>query len=115
MRLFLSILILIVLSFIAEHFFAWWSIAIVSFFVGLLSNLSPGKAFLSGFLGIGIFWLIMILCKDIPNNHILSQRMATLVIKTPDYILFILMTVIIGGLVGGFAAWSGGLGRRMFN
>lgn len=114
MRLFLSILILILLSFIAEHFFVWWSIAIVSFFVGLLSNLSPGKAFLAGFLGIAIFWLIMVLCKDIPNNHILSQRMA-MVFKLPNYFLFILVTVVIGGLVGGFAAWSGGLGRRMFN
>lgn len=115
MRLFFSILILIVLSFIAEHFFGWWSIAIASFFVGLLSNLSPGKAFLAGFLGVAIFWLIVVLCKDIPNNHILSQRMATLMFKTPNYILFILVTVVVGGLVGGFAAWSGGLGRRMFN
>ncbi len=114
MRFIISILLIAVLAAFAEHFFAWWSVAVVCFLVTLIAGLKPGKAFLAGFFGIGICWLVAALCHDIANDHILSQRMAEL-FKLPNYILFILVTVLIGSLVGGLAGWSGGLVRKMFD
>ena len=110
MKLFLSIILIALLSAAAEYFFPWWTIAIVSFLVCLVMAITPGKALLAGSLGIAIFWIIAILLKDIPNDHILSHRMAAL-FHLPDYPLFIIVTVFIGALTGGLAGWSGALFR----
>ena len=105
-----GILLIAILSGIAELFLPWWSIAVVAFAVVLL--LKPGKAFWTGFAGVGIYWLIASMFRDVRNDHILSTRLAG-VFHLPSYWLFLLVTAIIGGLVGGLSAWAGSLiGRR---
>jgi hypothetical protein len=101
-----------VLSALATFFLPWWLIAVVAFLVALLSGLRPGKAFLAGFAGIALFWFVASLLRDIPNDHILSQRMAVLFFKKPSYFGFIGLSVFLGGLVGGMAGWTGALARR---
>ena len=106
MKLLTAIILIALGSAVAEYFLPWWTIAIVAFVVSLAVDLRPGKAFLSGFLGIAVFWLIAALVRDIPNVHILSSEMAVLFFKTPAYGMFIFVTVLAGALVGGVAAWS---------
>ncbi len=106
MRFLFSVLIIALLSAGAEFLLPWWSCAVVCFLVALFARQSGGRAFLIGFLGVGIFWLVAALLHDVANEHILSTRMAAL-FKLPNYWLFILVTVFIGGLVGGMAAWVG--------
>jgi hypothetical protein len=101
-----------VLGAFAEHIFAWWSIAVAAFLMSFLFNLKPGQSFLSGFLAISIFWLIYIIKADTANEHILSQKMAVL-ISLPNYALFIIVNVVLGGLVGGLGSLSGVYIRRM--
>jgi hypothetical protein len=91
----------------------WWMIAVVSFLVSFIIHLSSGKAFLSGFLGIALCWFAFILKIDMANEHILSGRMANL-FHLPNYGSFIVVNLIIGGLVGGLAAWSGAALRNGF-
>lgn len=114
MRLFISIILIALLSLAAENYFAWWTIALVSFFVTLFANMNPGRGFVAGFTGIALLWLFMAASHDIPNNHILSARMADVIFHKPNYVLLLLFTVIIGGLVGGLSGWSGSLVRRIF-
>jgi hypothetical protein len=95
---------------VAEFWLPWWSIAVVCFLVSFFAGLRGGKAFLAGFLGIALFWLVAALVHDVPNEHILSTRMAVL-FKLPNYLLFILVTVVLGGLIGGLSAWAGALVR----
>lgn len=113
MRLLISILLIAILSFITEYFFSWWTLAIGCFFVTLFSSLSYGKSFLSGFLGIILLWLVVAFIKDFSNDHILSSRMAK-VFHLNSSVLYIIVASLIGGIVGGFAAWSGALVRRYF-
>ncbi len=110
MKFLLSVILIALLAMGAEHFLPWWSVAVVSFLVSVLISQKPGRAFLSGFCGIGIFWLITALRHDVANDHILSTRMAAL-FHLPNYGLFIGVTVLIGGLVGGLSAWAGALMR----
>lgn len=98
-----GILMIAILSAIATWLMPWWMIAVVSFLVSAFYR--PPKAFLTGFLGIALFWLVWILLRDIPNEHILSSRMAK-VFSLPNHILLIALNIFVGGLIGGLAAWS---------
>jgi hypothetical protein len=107
MRTLLAILLTATLAFIAGTYLPWWSIAIVAFLVALLLRQSPGMGFLSGFLGIFLCWGIVALWIDIRNQHILSQRIAGLMKLGDSSVLILLVTALVGGLVGGFAAMAG--------
>lgn len=107
MRLILATLLTATLSFLAGLYTPWWSIAIISFLVALLIKQRYGVAFLSGFLGIFLCWGILALWIDMKNNHVLSNKMAQLLPLGGSSILLILVTGLVGGLVGGFAAMSG--------
>ena len=109
-RFLLSVILIAVLSAVAEQWLPWWTIAVVCFIVALVANQRPGKAFLMGFMGIAIFWLVDCTMHDIANEHILATRMAAL-FKLSNYALFIVVTVFVGGLVGGLSAWAGALLR----
>jgi len=111
MRFTTSVILTIVLAAAAEYFFPWWTIAVVAFIIAFIAGLRPGKSFLSGFVSIGLLWLAWALWADVANDHILSIKMAAL-FKLPNYILFIAVTTLVGALVGGLAAWSGGLMKR---
>ena len=107
MKFILSILLIAALSFLAGLVLPWWSIAIVAFLVGLFFPQSIGRGFLSGFLGIFILWFILALWIDIKNESILSHKIAQLFPLGGSAIAIIIVTALIGGLVGGFAAMSG--------
>ena len=116
MKLILSILLIAALGFIAGIFLPWWSIAIVVFLVVLLIPQNIGLGFLSGFLGIFIMWAIVAAWIDIRNQGILSKKIAQLLPLGGSSVLLVLVTAIVGGLVGGFAAMAGSSlrpGRRM--
>ena len=113
MRLIASILSIAILAAVCTWYLPWWMIAVVSAVVAFVINMSNGKAFFSGFFGIGLCWTSIILNLDIQNDHILSSRMAGL-FSLPGYGLFILVNVMTGALVGGLAAWSGAALRNGF-
>ncbi|HEY0356637.1 MAG TPA: hypothetical protein VGC29_10555 [Flavisolibacter sp.] len=116
MKLIVSILLIAALGFIAGIFLPWWSIAIVAFLVALLIPQHIGLGFLSGFLGIFIMWAIVATWIDIKNQGILSNKIAQLLPLGGSSVLLVLVTAIVGGLVGGFAAMAGSSlrpGRRV--
>jgi len=112
MRLFITAILVLLFAAIGEAFCPWWIIVIVSFVFGFMTDLQWGKAFFAGFMGIGILWLAAALWHDIPNEHILSQKMA-MMFHLPHYSLFILVTVLIGGFTGGLSALSGIMLRKV--
>lgn len=114
MKLIISIILIAFLSSLTEFFLPWWTITVVAFIVSLVIGLRPGQAFLAGFLGITIYWLPNIIFKDFSNDHILSRKMANL-FHLPNYIIFIIVCVILGSLLGGLAAFSASFFRKKEN
>lgn len=108
MKLIISILLTIVLAFVAEWLLPWWSMALACFVMAVIMRPGNGIAFLAGFAGIFLFWLGTMVLKDIPNAHILSTKMAVL-FHLPSYGLLMLVIALLGGLIGGLAALSGAL------
>ncbi|HEX2535305.1 MAG TPA: hypothetical protein VHK69_16285 [Chitinophagaceae bacterium] len=107
MKFLLSLLLTAALAFVAGLFLPWWSLAIAAFAVALLLPQSLGRSFLSGFLALFLLWTGLALLRDLPNDSILSRRVADLFYLGGNSALLVLVTGLIGGLVSGFSAMTG--------
>lgn len=107
MKFYISIILTALLSLAFGMYMPWWSIALAAFIVAVLIPQAPRRAFLTGFIALFLLWGILALYIDAQNEHILSQRVAELIIKSKSSFVMILLTALIGALVGGFAALSG--------
>jgi hypothetical protein len=90
-------------AFILELIMPWWSIAIAAFSAGYA--LKSKANFLAGLIGIALLWAVKAWMLDASGAVPLAERVAT--IFSLNKITLILVTALIGGLVGGFAAMSG--------
>ncbi|MBS1776732.1 MAG: hypothetical protein JSS64_10685 [Bacteroidetes bacterium] len=106
MRIFFAVFLIAVFSCGSTYIFPWWSLVIVCSIVSIILRLSTGKAFWVGFLGVFIFWLTMAFFRDQANDHILSNRMAQL-FHLPFSAIFLVVSAMVGGLIGGISAWAG--------
>src|SRR5688500_19022708 len=109
MRFPVQILLIVILGFFMELFLPWWSIAIAAFAGGLL--LSTKSNFFAGFLAIGILWVGEAMIRDLSTDTGLADRVARIFMLYNKAIL-LLVTFLLSGLVGGFAAMTGGSLRR---
>lgn len=103
----IQIVLIAVLSLLAQLVLPWWSLAIVAFLVCFWRSKNAGQAFVSGFYGIAIVWLIYVLLIHLRTDGIFTGRMSELLFKMNSNILPGLVTAILGGLVGGLAGLSG--------
>ena len=99
-------LIILILSFAAAYFLPWWTVAIIAFLAAFFVGKTTRGSFWSGFGGVFFVWAILVLFKSIPNNNMLAARVSKL-FHLPHWILILLVTAIVGGLVGGLSALSG--------
>jgi len=107
-------LIILILSFVSSYFLPWWVAALIAFLAALFIGKTSGRSFWSGFGSVFIVWIILALLKSIPNDNILAGRVIQLFPLPHNWILLLLITALIGGLVGGLAALSGILTKKVF-
>jgi hypothetical protein len=105
MRFSIQMLVIIVLGFMLELFLPWWSIAIAAFIGGLFINTRHN--FVAGFLAVGLLWVVKALLIDLSTDSGLADRVAR-IFMLHNKALLLAVTWVISGLVGGFAAMSGG-------
>jgi hypothetical protein len=108
MRFLLQLLFITILASIMELFLPWWSIAVAAIVGGYLFTTRAN--FLAGFLSIVILWFITSITIDLTAGAPLTEKVAA-IFSTTKPILFVI-TSLIGGLVGGFAAMAGGALRK---
>lgn len=109
MKLFLLIT---VLGFGLQWVLPWWILALVCFALAFWLARRVGEAFWAGFAGIALGWLALGLFFHLSNNGILTGRIATL-FSLPSPWLLLVITPLVGGLVGGLAALTGYFFRRV--
>lgn len=107
MKFIVSILLTALLSFVCCLYLPWWSIAIAAFVVTAFIHQRAGKAFLTGFLGVFFLWATLAWYISSRNEHILAHKVSVLIIQTDNVSLLILVTALIGGIVGGLGALTG--------
>jgi len=105
MRFLLAVLLTTVLALAATWWMPWWTLAVVAALIGFVVR--PRRAFWAGFLGVFLLWLVVGLVRDAPNDHILATRMAGVLPLRGQWWAYLLVSAVIGGLVGGMAGWCG--------
>jgi hypothetical protein len=106
-------LIIFILCLLSGFLLPWWIVAVIAFAAAFFLGKTSGKSFGAGFLGVALAWAIWALIKSIPNENELANRVSAL-FHLPGWYLMVIVTAIIGGLVGGMAAWSGVLFKKAF-
>jgi hypothetical protein len=86
-------------------------VAIIAFLAGFICGKKPVRFFWSGFAAVAAAWAILALIKSVPNHHILANRVAHL-FSLPNWVPILVITSVIGGLIGGMATLSGSLLRK---
>jgi hypothetical protein len=104
MRFLLQLLVTIILSFILQTYLPWWTMALGALAVGYVIGNKSYVSFLAGFMGTGLLWLGVALSIDIATHSILTQKVNQLLPVNS-----LLLTTLVGGLVGGFAGLTGSL------
>lgn len=100
------VLAIFFLGYLFESFLPWWSVALAAAVGGALVRNSVKKAFIAGFLGIGLLWLLNAGYFHFRSGGMITTRVAAMV-NVPWPVLLIIVTGLIGALVGGIAACAG--------
>jgi hypothetical protein len=103
-------IIILIVSFILQLFLPWWTLAIVAFAVSAWKAINGKQAFGHSFLAIFILWIATGLFKSLPNDNILANRvgeMLMLPFTEFNWIVVLLVSGIVGGLVAGFSGLAG--------
>ena len=114
MKFIVALILTALLAFAEGLFFPWWSIAIASFIVAIFIHQKPWKAFVAAFLALFLLWAGLAFFIDVQNDHLLSAKVASILPLGGSGILLIVITAVVGGLVGGMGALTGSLGRRLY-
>ena len=99
-------LLIAILSFLAQLFLPWWSLAIVAFVCSFFLGKKATQSFIIGSLACGLVWLVMALFIHFSRGDLMTNRAAELFSLSSSWILYP-VTFLIAGIVGGLAAVSG--------
>lgn len=114
MRFFIKAIFIGLLAYFGELYFDWWWIAVAAFFGGSVYKTSGAQSFFSGAFGIGIVWLWAAARIDSSTESILTRKIAEL-FGLGHGVAIILITMLIGSLMGAIAAWTGHNLRKLID
>jgi len=99
-------LIILVLSFLLQLFAPWWVVALISFITCALLAKTGKSALWHPFLAILLLWSGMALWKSMPNEHLLANRVAEM-LMVKSWILVLCLSAILGGFVAAISGFCG--------
>lgn len=108
MKFLAHIIAVLLLSWLLQTFLPWWTMAVGAFATGLYFRQGGFRSFTAGLLGVGLLWFGMAYYLDASTNSILSAKVAA-ILPTKTVGLLLVVTAVIGGLVGGLASMTGGI------
>lgn len=103
----IAFLLMILFAFITGLYCSWWVFALPVFVIAAFLLDKPFASFLTGFLAIFVLWAGLAAFINQNNDGLLAQKVAHLLPLKGSATALILITGLIGALVGGSAALSG--------
>lgn len=113
MKFIFRFLIIILLGYFLPFYLPWWILIIICFLVGFFIPGNSFTVFNAGFLGGGVVWMGLSFKLDSDTQSIMSEKIVQLM-PFDDATLLIIIAGLIGAIVGGFSAVSGGSLRSIF-
>ncbi|MEL6562004.1 MAG: hypothetical protein AAFQ94_27705 [Bacteroidota bacterium] len=113
MKLIIRIILIAFVGFFASSMIGWWVLIPVAFLISFFLYGNNFASFLSGFLGGGLLWMGYAWKIDTETNQIMSNQLAS-ILTLSDPILLVLVTGVIGALIGGLGSLSGNNLRLIF-
>ena len=108
MKFLLHILLILIGSYVLTLFVPWMGFIGVAFLVSYFMKQKEGQSFLAGFLAIALFWGVYAFILNQGNGGLLAGKIGEIFGGLSAFMM-VLVTTIIGGLLGGLASWSGRL------
>ena len=109
----MKFLIQFVATLVVAHLMAmlmpWYAVAIAAFVMGFL--LKSKQNFLVGFCAVATLWILNAWLLDASSSADLVDRVAHIFQLPKRWMLYAVMALV-GGLVGGFASYTGSLLRK---
>ena len=90
----------------------WWSFVVTNLIIAIALPIKPLQSFIAGALGVGALWAGLAFGIDLANNHILSTKVAQILPLGGSYIALIIVTALMGALLGGLASLTGSFVRK---
>lgn len=106
MKFLIHIILIIIVTFLLQSFLPWWTLAIGAFVVSFMMGNKGVNSFFAGFLAVGLLWLGISFYIDFTTESILTEKLNRLLPLNS-----MLLTFLIGGLVGGLSSLTGALLR----
>lgn len=113
MKLIIRLLLIVILTYLFSLIGPWWIGMVVAALTGFLLHGNGFNVFISGFLGIGLLWMIYAWYLDAITHSILSEKIVAL-FPFEDKIFLVVAAGLIGGLTGGFSCLTGNSFRQLF-
>lgn len=105
-------ILILLLSLVAQFFLPWWVVVPIAFGVSYWKSSSGKGAFGAGWLAVFVCWAGMALFLHSTSNGVLTAQVSQIFFKSQQPYLLLLVSALIGGLVGGFSSLSGYLVKQ---
>jgi len=113
MKTIIQIILIGVLAYFGQFFLPWWGLFITAGIGGMMVPNNGFATFLAGFIAIAALWYLQIYLIDAANDSLLGTKIAA-IFSLNSPMQLIMVSSLIGGICGGFAALSGKLFANIF-
>jgi len=113
MKLIIKMMLIAGLCYLMGSFVPWWGAIVVAALISLLIPTGTFSAFVSGFIGVGLLWMVLAWKIDIESQGILTNKVAVL-FNAADPIYLVIGSGVIGAFAGGLGAITGNSFRQIF-
>lgn len=110
MKFILHIFLIAGLSLLSAAYLPWWGACIIAFIVSFVLQQKEGLSILAGFIGVMLCWGISAFMINVTNEGVLAEKVG-LLFGGLSATLLVVVTSILGGVLGGLASWTGRMAR----
>ena len=111
----ISTLLIIGIGYLIQSYFPWWTVVILAVIIGFIIKPTNGFwGYITGFVAVALLWGMYAGYLDAQNAHILSTKMGNLFGALSSFSM-ILLTSLIGGIIGGLGTLTGYFGKNLIS
>ena len=114
-KFFTALSITFILACIFE-FIGFWQGMVIAGIAGSLMCNRPSQAFFAAFLGVFLCWFLILLYGEIFHQIFPIMKITTKILMLPENLswLIFLITMLLGGILGGLGALNGFYWKKIF-